>query len=236
MENIENDTYSGFLWANRRPISEFPETVTTQSGKTYQIKEIFDNLYQNLQFISWAPQVAVLVHPSVSVFLTHGGAGSFYEGLYAGKRLIVFPFSFDQFANAHNARRSKFGEYSTANLDQTESNALLERVGLDINGTYQKNVNRFKALIQIHSRHGVLRGADLVEEVLFAADENGLLSYRFEASRQMSFIKSHNIDLFAAAALIVLLPLVLIGVAVKKLIPKKTVVPLMEKVDPKKTN
>jgi hypothetical protein len=52
----------------------------------------------------------------------------------------------------------------------------------------------------------------------------------------MSFIKSHNIDLFAAAALIVLLPLVLIGVAVKKLIPKKTVVPLMEKVDPKKTN
>lgn len=79
-----------------------------------------------------------------------------------------------------------------------------------------------------------------MEEVLFAADDDGLLSYRFGASRQMSFINSHNLDLYATGAIIVLLTGALIGTALakltRKLLFKRKIVGLTTKIDPKKTN
>lgn len=45
---------------------------------------------------SWVPQTAVLVHPSVAMFVSHVGLGSLYEGLSAGKRLLAMPFFADQ--------------------------------------------------------------------------------------------------------------------------------------------
>ncbi|KAK4510985.1 60S ribosomal protein L18-B [Mucor velutinosus] len=139
------------------------------------------------------------MHPFVSVFITYGGAGSFYEGLYAGKRLAVFPFFGDQFPNAHNVEHNAFGVYLNHEFNQEQMNEKIQLVGADIDGVFQKNVNRYKALIQIHSRHGRIRAANLVEEVLFV-NKYGQLPYRYEASRQMSFIKAHNLDLYAAAA------------------------------------
>lgn len=218
MENIENGIYDGFLWAARLKNSGFPESVTTRAGNTYNVNDMFAHVHPHTHFIDWAPQTAILMHPNVSVFLTHGGAGSFYEGLYSGKRLVVFPFFGDQYTNAFNIERNKLGDFLRHETDQAEANALLERVGRDVDGIYQKNVNRYKALVQIHSRHGITRGADLIEEVAFVSDDEGLLPYRYEVSRQMSYIKSHNIDLFAAAAMIALSILVLVGVLLKKIV------------------
>jgi UDP:flavonoid glycosyltransferase YjiC (YdhE family) len=47
-----------------------------------------------------APQIAVLCHPAVRVFVTHGGLNSVHEGLTAGKPLLVLPFFGDQPVNA----------------------------------------------------------------------------------------------------------------------------------------
>ena len=44
----------------------------------------------------WAPQLAVLAHPAVHLFVTHGGLTSMHEGLVAGKPLLVTPFFADQ--------------------------------------------------------------------------------------------------------------------------------------------
>ncbi|GAN08848.1 hypothetical protein MAM1_0227d08365 [Mucor ambiguus] len=134
------------LWAARQGSEGFPDRVVTQSGTTCNVHQMFD---------------AVAMHHSVSVFITHSGAGSFYEGLYAGKRLSVFSFFGDQFPNAHNVEHNGLGVH----LDHQ----------LNIDGVLQKNVNRYKALIQIHSRHGCLRAADLIEKVM-SVDKQGRYS------------------------------------------------------------
>ncbi|CEG74966.1 hypothetical protein RMATCC62417_10085 [Rhizopus microsporus] len=198
MENVERGVYDGFLWASRKSSETFPEEIKTSSGKIYRVKDMFEGKYSNLRFVSWAPQTAVLFHPSVNVFLTHGGAGSMYEALYAGKRLVVFPFYGDQFLNAQNVKATGLGDFLNPTLSQEEANDMVKRVGLDIDGSIQQNVKRYKALIQIHSRNGSIRGADIIEEVLFV-NKDAYLPYRYPVSRQMSFIKARNLDLIAAA-------------------------------------
>jgi hypothetical protein len=198
LENVENKVFDGFLWGFRRNSTEFPETVRTKSGNLYYTKDLFSQKYNNMKFVRWVPQTAAMMHLSVTVFLTHGGAGSFYEGLYSGKRLLVFPFFADQPGNAFTVQRNKLGGFLRFDSTQEEATKLMEHVGVDITGEIQNNVNRFKALIQIHSRHGSLRAADLVEEVLYTHKDT-LLPHRYEVSREMSFIKAHNIDLYMAA-------------------------------------
>lgn len=87
-----------------------------------QLDQMFDGLHPNRYFVDWAPQTAAVMHPSVSVFITHGGAGSFYEGLYAGKRLAVFPFFGDQFPNAYNIEHNGMGVYLNHEFNQEQIN------------------------------------------------------------------------------------------------------------------
>lgn len=49
---------------------------------------------------NWVDQNAVLCHPSVSFFLTHGGWNSATEAILAGKPMITFPFFGDQLFTA----------------------------------------------------------------------------------------------------------------------------------------
>ncbi|CAO3664344.1 unnamed protein product [Rhizopus stolonifer] len=198
MESIEAGAYDGFLWASRKGAEAFPKEVKTKSGSVYQVNDMFDGFYSNLRFVNWAPQTAVVMHPSVSTFLTHGGAVSMFEGLYAGKRLIVFPFYGDQFINAHNTKYRGLGDYLSPELKQEEASNIIINVGRDVDSKIQSNVGRYRALVQIHSQHGVTRGADLVEEVLFV-NKDSQLPYRYEVARQMPYIKSHNLDLIVAA-------------------------------------
>lgn len=65
------------------------------------------------------------------------------------------------------------------------------------------NVKRMQALTQINSEHGIMRGEDVVEEVLYT-HKRGILPHRIPASARMYFIKTHNIDLNAALVCCVL--------------------------------
>jgi hypothetical protein len=55
-----------------------------------------DGFGEHMRCESWAPQFAVLSHPNVKVFVTHGGVNSIHEGIYHGKPLVVLPFFDDQ--------------------------------------------------------------------------------------------------------------------------------------------
>ena len=45
----------------------------------------------------WVPQAAVLSHPAVSLFITHGGASSVEESLWAGKPMLCIPNVWDHY-------------------------------------------------------------------------------------------------------------------------------------------
>ncbi|KAG0192825.1 hypothetical protein DFQ28_007435, partial [Apophysomyces sp. BC1034] len=204
LENIELGALDGFIWAN--PAPKFPPYITTSSNKAYNVAELLEQTNTYGRVISWAPQYAVLRHPTTVMFVTHGGLGSLYEALFAGKRTMVFPIAFDQFSNAIMVEHNHLGRRFKREMSKSEATQALRNVALDSSGDIQANVERYKALVQIHSKRGTERGADLVEEVAFT-NRNGKLPHRYEASREMTFVKAHNLDLYFVLALIIASPI-----------------------------
>jgi hypothetical protein len=102
----EKGHIDGIIWSSRSASPKnFPPIITSAlSGKTYNIASLFNNnngnkngdLTDDIYISKWSPQMALLVHPSISVFVSHGGANSLVESLYAGTRLILYPFFGDQ--------------------------------------------------------------------------------------------------------------------------------------------
>lgn len=64
---------------------------------------------KNIHTSSWLPQRAILAHPNVKAFITHGGLNSIQECIYFGKPLIVIPFFCDQGTNGQFAADRGYG-------------------------------------------------------------------------------------------------------------------------------
>jgi UDP-N-acetylglucosamine transferase subunit ALG13 len=114
VHQYEKGHIDGIIWSSGNARKEkFPATLTSAySGKTYDLAALFDSsntqktdsLGGDLFVTRWSPQMAVLLHPSVSVFVSHGGANSLIESLHAQKRLIFFPFFGDQPGKGKSSR------------------------------------------------------------------------------------------------------------------------------------
>ncbi|KAI8884111.1 glycosyltransferase family 1 protein [Backusella circina FSU 941] len=203
METIESGDLDGFLWATVHAGDRFPDYITTASNTKYNVLDMFQNKNPNARMVKWAPQTAILFHPSTYLFVSHGGLGSWVESLYAGVRMVMFPFFGDQPGNAILNERAKVGGILEREHTPQEATALFKRITRDEDGEIAKGVKRFQSLVQIHSTHGIMKGADAVEEVAFV-NVDGKLPHRYPASRNMNYFKAHNIDLYGLLALVVL--------------------------------
>ncbi|KAG1086080.1 hypothetical protein G6F42_021134 [Rhizopus arrhizus] len=175
---------------------------------------MFNQKNPHARVIKWAPQTAVLQHPSTHLFVSHGGLGSWYESMYSGTRMIMFPFFADQPGNALLIERGKLGGILENYFTVPQAVELFHRILADEDGEITKNVNKYQALVQIHSRRGVAKGADLIEEVAYT-HENGLLKHRQSADQRMSYLKSHDLDLYGALLVVVALALWVINAIIK---------------------
>ncbi|KAG1497540.1 hypothetical protein G6F53_011950 [Rhizopus delemar] len=165
LENMETGDIDGILWSVRDMEHLFPETLQTRSGQVYRIRDLFDKKEgQSILFLEWAPQVAILHHPSTQLFLTHGGSASVYEALYNGVPIVIYPFFTDQPAAAVIAEENGYGRWMKKS-DQEQAIKVVQEVLRD--DRYRLNANRFKALVQIRSNRGVQRGADVMSDATF---------------------------------------------------------------------
>ncbi|RCH95492.1 hypothetical protein CU097_012410 [Rhizopus azygosporus] len=198
LENMETKHIDGIIWSTRGIRDLFPDTITTRSNTTYDINSFFTNTADssNIAFVNWAPQVAILHHPSTCLFLTHGGAGSLYETMYAAVPIAVFPFFGDQPATAIKAEEYGIGRWFKRTLRQDQATELVKDIVDDSTGKYKQNIGKFKALAQIRNARGKQRGADLVEEVMFT-HVNGKMVHRRDIRRDLSFFKAYNLDIYS---------------------------------------
>ncbi|KAG2221731.1 hypothetical protein INT45_007137 [Circinella minor] len=220
LDLLETKVIDGFIWGLVKSSSGLPDTVTTQSGRIYDVSKefLFDNNNKDAEelkrknkqqqqhpdviLLPWAPQFSILKHPSVITYLSHGGGMSIFEALYAGKRTVIKPFFGDQPGHALFFEREQLGGYLNMQ-DQNKGTGqvfddpfkTLQRVIQDKDGVIQKNVNRYQALVQIRAKNAVVRGADLVEEVLFT-NKDGYLPHRHDVRKKLSYLKANDYDLY----------------------------------------
>ncbi|PHZ09856.1 UDP-Glycosyltransferase/glycogen phosphorylase [Rhizopus microsporus ATCC 52813] len=183
LENMETKHIDGIIWSTLGIQEHFPDIINTRTNTTYDINSFFTNPADNsnIAFVNWAPQVAILHHPSTCLFLTHGGAGTLYESMHAAVPIAVFPYFSDQPATAISAEEHGTGRWFKRTLSQDQATDLIKEIIDDTAGKYRHNIGRFKALVQIRNAHCKQCGADLVE-VIFT-HVNGKLEHRRDICR-----------------------------------------------------
>lgn len=197
LESMELGHINGIIWAAKTYPGSFSTTITTSSNTTYDLSKFGDlEAYSNIMLVKWAPQMALLQHPSTLFYITHGGAGSIYESSYSGVRFITYPIFGDQLLAAGLAEKNGYGLTLSFKSSQENANHIVQRMAIDKDGVIQSNTDKFKALVQIRSQSGITRSADVIEEVLFTHKENGDIPHRWDAKRDMSFIKANNYDIY----------------------------------------
>lgn len=133
-----------------------------------------------------------------------------HEALYNGVRLFIFPYFGDQPQNARAVQRAGLGRYMDAvhakydDACYQQMYDIMLEVANDPQGLIQTTVDRYKAYVQIASANAVQRGADLMEETLFASDENGKLIHKRDAGYDIHWFKRCNPDEYLIITLIAL--------------------------------
>ncbi|KAK6056461.1 glycosyltransferase family 28 protein [Cooperia oncophora] len=146
-----------------------------------------DNLFPS----KWTPQSCLLADKRLTLFITHGGAGSMMESAHRAKPLVVVPLFGDQTRNAKLIEKFGYGvPLDKAHLhDSNLLRSAIERILAD--SKYQKAANRISQLL---SRRPFSPEEKLVKTVELAA-EFGDLPETKTAGRSLGFVAYHNLDL-----------------------------------------
>lgn len=158
----------------------------------------------NVLLVEWAPQVAVLSHPSVSLFVTHGGMNGVAEGTFAKTPMLCMPLFSDQPDNCMRLQDRGMGillQWSELNKDLF--NEALDRLyeGGKYASSYRQNIElawQFNI-----AAGGVDRGVALVETA--ARMEYGAHLLTIPRRHFLPWYEKHNLDVLAFVIVVVAL-------------------------------
>ncbi|MFK4065186.1 glycosyltransferase [Streptomyces sp. NPDC029674] len=121
-------------------------------------------LPDNLRVESWLPsQTAVLAHPHVRAFVTHGGANGFHESVFHGKPMLVMPAWLDCHAVARRAVDSGVGLAVDRPDAVTGDEAAAKITRILTEGSFRERAEHWAE--RLREAGGVGRAADLVLEL-----------------------------------------------------------------------
>jgi UDP:flavonoid glycosyltransferase YjiC (YdhE family) len=90
--------------------------------------------------LDWTPQRAILAHPSVSLFISHGGWNSLIEGMLYGKAILTWPIFADQLDNAQQLVELGIARQVSDHL-QTDIEHMLN------NGSYVEKAKQIQQIL-----------------------------------------------------------------------------------------
>ncbi|KAI9662564.1 MAG: UDP glycosyltransferase 8 [Bathelium mastoideum] len=165
---IKGGQIDGVFWAIKdasRACVIQAATAPISNGPT--CKELFSNRFAKWFFADYAPQRAVLDHPSAKIFLTHAGPSSANEAIFHGVPMIAIGIYGDQLPNSLRLVEAGIA----ISLDKNQFTAAsvsssISRILNDDGYCFERNVLRMQRIAQVASRRKNL-AADLIEEYLF---------------------------------------------------------------------
>ncbi|PYI13728.1 putative UDP-glucoronosyl and UDP-glucosyl transferase [Aspergillus violaceofuscus CBS 115571] len=185
-----------------------PNTVDSNKASregTITLADLLAGHHPAFLFPYFAPQRALLDHPAVRLYFTHGGGSSANEGLYHGKPMLAMGIFSDQIANTtrlvHGGVAEPLNKFSfTAEEIFEKARRILE----DVDGGYARESLRLQRIARVASRRKH-HAADLVEEVLYdtelrVVDGKEIRPMHLQtADMRMPVYKVRNWDLMALA-------------------------------------
>lgn len=185
---LENGAIDGAVWST----SMTPEASLVEAGLRDPSRAPPDRVMVR----SWVPQKALLEHPAVRAFVSHGGTESSSECFYAAKPVLSVPHFSDQPTNSRLIEEAGAGIM----LDKRALSAdkVARALGrLVSEPCFALAARRMRALAVASGRLATERAADEAEFVLHYGDGH----LRPHGDR-MGCLKRNNVDLYLAMAAI----------------------------------
>ncbi|KAF5510144.1 UDP-glucuronosyltransferase 2A3 [Colletotrichum siamense] len=184
----------GVLWAirgaSKAAFAALTDSIihTTSDGSqiTLGSTELLENKHPHLKFVDFAPQRAVLAHPSTRLFFSHVGPSSANESLWHGVPMLSMGIYGDQLPRV--LALDSAGVALSVKKETFTPAEIQEKVGKlmrDEEGHFQRNALRMQRIANLASRRKVL-AADLIEEFMYDHE------LRFEICRDDEIAKKEN--------------------------------------------
>lgn len=172
---------------------------------------------KNVLISSWFPQDDILAHPSIKLFITHGGLLSTTEATYYGVPVIGIPIFGDQELNMARTEKAGYGLIvSYSNLtEQSISWAINEMIGTN---KYNENAKLISARYRDQPKTPLETAIFWVEYVCRHKGAYHLQS----ASQQLNCWQYHNLDVVALLLFIPVFLLYVIYSLLRKCFSKKS--------------
>lgn len=212
---IDEGLIDGVIWAMAKTNrADLDQTVGFQfkdnnGEKQITLGEMLEGGHPAWLFSLFAPQRAILDHPSTKLYFTHGGGSSANEALFHGKPVLSMGIFSDQIENTTRLVAGGVGE-SLSKLDFTTDELYTKAKQILVSGEeghYQRNVLRLQRIAHVAARRKYY-AADLVEELVYDNElrfgKNGTVlrpMHLQTADSRMPLYKVLNLDMYAVGFL-----------------------------------
>ncbi|CAD6186499.1 unnamed protein product [Caenorhabditis auriculariae] len=145
---------------------------------------------ENVHFMAWVPQTALLADPRLSAFVSHGGLGSITEVAYSGKPAVTIPIFGDQPRNAQMLK--KHGGSILINKFDMDNSEIVEKAIRSV--LYEEKYSQSAKKLSEVLESAPLKPKELVLRYTEFAAKFGKLPNLDPYGRKISFVQYYYLD------------------------------------------